>query len=118
MCNAFCWIEVVPLAHTKIRFCISAGSSARPLCCVASAAGARVINELTTKMIVATIATELFAEQNQFRANFISLLGLPFPMQSILLRNMNFQIETEKRQAALGGLSAIKLIETDSLRES
>ena len=65
-------------------------------------------------MIVATIAAELFTEQNHFPANFISLLGLPFPMQPILLRNTIFQIDTEKLQAALVGLSAIQIIEADS----
>jgi hypothetical protein len=71
-------------------------------------------------MIVATIAAELFTEQNHFPANFISLLGLPFPLfalQPILLINTNFQIDTEKRYAALGGLSAIQIIEADSWRE-
>jgi hypothetical protein len=39
--------EVVPLAHTKIRFCISTGSSTRALCClVASAAVDRVIADV------------------------------------------------------------------------
>jgi hypothetical protein len=38
-------------------------------------------------------------------------------MQPILLRNMNFQIDTEKNQAGLGGLSAIKNIEAEPFRE-
>ncbi len=41
-----------------------------------------------------------------------------FALQPILLRNTNFQIDTEKRQAALGGLSAIQIIKADSLRGS
>jgi hypothetical protein len=54
-------------------------------------------------MIVATIAAELFTEQNQFPTNFINLIGLPFPkfaLQPILLRNTNFQIDTEKTRRA------------------
>src|SRR5947209_7169823 len=100
MCNAFCWIEVVPLAHTKMRFCISAGSSARTLCGgAASAAGARVINKLTNTMIVAPRAAEFFTKLNQCPGNCISLHRLPFPkfaLQPILLRTMHFQIRYGK----------------------
>jgi hypothetical protein len=38
-------------------------------------------------------------------------------MQPILLINTNFQIDTEKLHAVLGGLSAIQIIEADSWRE-
>jgi hypothetical protein len=73
ICDAFCWIEIVPLAHMKIRFCISTGSSAGAFCCVlASVTVDNVINELTINMIAATIVAEPFIELNQFADAFIT----------------------------------------------
>ena len=121
MCNACCWIEAVPLAHTKIRFCISTGAITRAFCCgAASVACESVINELTHKMMVTPIATVLFTALNHFPNTFICLLMLPFPTFTPQLTspgNVYFQSCTEASQTDLDILLAVQVIDTDVRRE-